>query len=223
MKWTLLRNAFLPAFILIATTFMNDVQAGDVIDGVPAETPDIQLSGNFVHGSDGRTIDIVGDTSWSGSGTGRAKGNSYRIDMDVVLTEFEFWLIFTDTQLLTYHVFVCPDEFGTYNEVYRNSIVVSGYGADWYSSGSVSIAMDTGFHYIIIVSWDGDMTYFYDIGDSQATSFGSHTHAYASGYDPLSSSFSSLSNDQAIYHQRLTTVENTGLERSTWGSIKSVF
>lgn len=198
------------------------MQAMDLVDGFPAVIDNCDPAGTVIHGSDGRTVDIVGGASLSGSSTGRAKGNAYRIDMDITLTEAEFWLDFSDSQILTYYVFVCPSEFGTYSEVYRNSETVVGSGAGWYSSGPVSIDMDFGNHYIVIVSWDGNMTYYYDRGDSLSTSFGAYVHGYASGYDPLPASFESTSNDQAIYYQRLNTIENTALDRTTWGAIKAV-
>lgn len=221
MNKALLSVSFVLFLILPAAGLLNDIQAMDVADGLPAVIENCDLNGTVIHGSDGRTIDIVGDTSHSSSGFGRAKGNSYQVDMEVTLNEAEFWLDFNGSQTLTYYVFVCPDEFGTYNEVFRNSETVNGTGAGWYSSGSVSIDLSAGNHYIIIVSWDGEVTYFFDTGDSQTTSFGSYTHGYATGYDPLPSSFESLSNDTAIYHQRLTTVEITALDMSTWGAIKA--
>ena len=201
--------------------FILPAQAMDVVDGHLEVIESFGHSGKIIEGSDGRTIDIVGDVSYSANNTGVAKGNSYRIDIDVVLNEAEFWLDFSDSQILTYYVFDCPTEFGTYSEVYRDSEEVTGSGAGWYSSGALSIDMYTGTHYIIIVSWDGNMTYFFGVGESQDTSFGAHTHGYASGSDPLPSSFESTSNDQAIYHQRLTTVEIGALEMSTWGAIKA--
>ncbi|OPL18373.1 MAG: hypothetical protein AVO35_05880 [Candidatus Aegiribacteria sp. MLS_C] len=171
---------------------------------------------------DAMAVDIVGDTSNSSSATGRAKGNSYQVDMAVTLEEMEFWLSFTTTQTITTYVFECPQEFGTYTEVYRASESVVGTGPGWYSSGPVSIDLESGYHYIIAVSWDGTLTYYYDTGDSQAVSFGYHTHGYALGYDPLPSSFESTSNDQAIYHQRLTT-SSLSLSPDTWAGIKTVF
>lgn len=222
MNKTLFSFGFVLFLILPSAGLFNSMQAMDIVDGLPAIVNSSDPSCTVIHGSDGRTIDIVGGTSFSGSSTGRAKGNSYRIDMNVTLTEAEFWLNFNDSQTLTYYVFVCPDEFGTYDEVYRNSELVSGTGAGWYSSGPVSIDMDAVNHYIIIVSWNGNMTYYYDIGDSLSTSFGAYVHGYALGSDPLPASFESTSNDTAIYYQRLTTVENTALEMFTWGAIKAV-
>lgn len=194
--------------------------SGATLDGVPAAGEYGNQPGNFFTAADGSTVDIVGDTSNSSSATGRAKGNSYQVDTGVILEEMEFWLNFTSTQTLTYYVFVCPEEFGTYTEVYRDSETVTGSGAGWYSSGPVSVQMDAGYHYIIAVSWNGTLAYYYGIGDLQEVSFGYHTHGYAAGYDPLPSSFESTSNDQAIYHQRLTT-GTLALQKSTWGGIKA--
>ncbi|MCD4700648.1 MAG: hypothetical protein K8S24_02205 [Candidatus Aegiribacteria sp.] len=222
MKDILLPAGLAMFLILPATGFLSDSHAMSIVDGSPAIIQSMDLPANTIPGSDGRTIDIVGSSSNSGSGAGRAKGNSYEVNIDIVLDEAEFWLNFSNTMMLTYYVFTCPDEFGTYTEVYRNSESVTGTGAGWYSSGPVSVDLDAGSHYIIAVSWDGTLTYYFDTGESQATSFGSYTHGYASGSDPLPASFNSLSNDQAIYHQRLTTTEITMLDNTTWGAIKAL-
>lgn len=205
---------------LIMVFVLGGSVSGATLDGVRGSGEYGNPPCSFFTAAGGSTVDVVGDTSNSGSATGRAKGNSYQVDTSVVLEEMEFWLNFTSTQTLTYYVFVCPQEFGTYTEVYRESETVTGSGADWYSSGPVSITMDAGNHYIIAVSWNGTLSYCYGVGDSQEVSFGYHTHGYAIGYDPLPASFESTNNDQAIYHQRLTTAA-VALQRSTWGSIKA--
>jgi hypothetical protein len=210
--------AFLFAFPVVGFSHQT------LVDGSLADIPIGELPGNTSPGPDGvDVVDIVGDTSNQATGTGRAKGDSYRVDNSVVLNEAEFWLNFTSTQTLVYYVFESPVEFGTYTEVYRDSEVVAGTGAGWYSSGPISVAMTAGNHYIIAVSWDGTLTYYFGVGDSQPTSFGAHTHGYATGLHPLPAQFSSTSNDQAIYHQRLTTDAATPVETLTWGGIKSLY
>lgn len=222
MSSSLVRAWAVVALIASFTAAAGESNSAATADGRP-------LSGDFIWSEQaaatwayGRTEDIVGDTSNSGTASGRAKGNSYQVDIDVLLEEMEFWLNFSTTQTLTYYVFHCPDEFGTYTEVFRESGSVSGTGPGWYSSGPVAIDLSAGSHYIIAVSWDGSLTYYYGTGDSQAVSFGYHTHGYATGYDPLPASFQSMSNDQAIYHQRLST-STTALEHSTWAGIKVSF
>jgi hypothetical protein len=193
------------------------------LDGIPFITRPIDHPAVTSMGEDGRIIDIVGDTSNTSSASGRAKGNAYRVDIDTRLDEAEFYLNFTDTQTLIYYVFESPVEFGTYSEIYRDTEVVNGLGTAWYSTGTVNVQLSAGYYYIIAVSWDGYMTYYYGTGDSQATSFGSQVHGYAVGYNPLPSSFNSTVNDQAIYHQRLMSTVVTPVENSSWGSIKALY
>ncbi|MBN1297847.1 dockerin type I repeat-containing protein [bacterium] len=155
-----------------------------------------------------RVSDVVGGMEHPASGTAKAKGNAYRIDTAVTLDTAEFYLDFSDTQTLQYYVYESTVEFGTYNQIFTFSESVSGIGANWYSSGPIGIDLQAGMHYIVAVSWSGTTAYYYNSGDSQATSFGAHVHGYAVGIHPLPASFSSTSNDQAIYYQRITT--NTG-------------
>ncbi len=224
MKVTWLRSILalsliVPACFLFTT---SRAQAEIALDGIFANIEFVDLPAYTVW-EGGRPIDIVGSTASSSSGTGRAKGNAYRVDINVVLNEVEFWLNFTSTQTLTYYVFDSPVEFGTYTEVYRDSETVTGFGAGWYSSGPLCIPLSAGQYYIIAVSWNGTLTYYYGSGDTQATSFGAHVHGYATGYDPLPASFQSTVNDQAIYHQRITTGGASPIDESTWGAIKSLF
>lgn len=221
MKPTLLLTVFAFLFLVSAVGLADPVEV--MVDGSPFITESADLPAQTEQGADGRTIDIVGDTTNSSSGDGLAKGNAYRVDINVTLDEAEFWLNFSNTQVLTYYVFVSPVEFGTYTEVYRDTEMVSGTGAGWYSTGGISVPLSAGNHYIIAVSWDGFMTYYYGTGDSQATSFGAFVHGYAIGSNPLPSSFQSTVNDYAIYHQRLTTTYTTAVEESTWGGIKTLY
>jgi hypothetical protein len=194
-----------------------------MVDGSSAMVDPIDLPANTGQDTEGRTVDVVGDNSNSNSAASLAKGNSYRIDTSVTLDEAEFRLSFTGTQTLTYYVFVCPTEFGTYTEVYRDSEVVSGMGTGWYSSGTIAVPLNAGSHYIIAVSWNGFLTYYYDTGDTQDTSFGAYVHGYATGADPLPASFDSSVNDQAIYYQRLNTTTFSPVEDVTWGGIKALY
>ena len=168
-------------------------------------------------------VDIVGGSDNGNVGSGLAKGGSYQIDTSVLLEEMEFYIGFSDTQILTCYVFECPTEFGTYTEVYRNSETVTGTGTHWYSSGPIAVTLYEGTHYIIIISWSGTVGYYWNTGDSQSTSFGAYTHGYATGTHPLPSSFGSTSNDQAIYHQRITTNPVSSLDRNTWAHIKTLY
>ncbi len=221
MQKLLFSIGFILLLILSIDGTLNEVHATVFLDGHPVEIESCESTSSTIQMTDSIYIDVVGDTSDSSSNSGGAKGNSYWATIEVELTEAEFWLDFSDTQTLTYYVFDCPDEFGTYNEVYRASESVTGVGAGWYSSGPLSITLGVDMHYIIAVSWTGSMTYYYGSNDTVPTSFGFYTHGYAIGYDPLPASFESLTNDQATYYQRLTTDHPTALQMTTWGAIKA--
>lgn len=224
MKTILLRSLLALLLAIPAVGLMPSGARADLVelDGSPVVLQPLDWPAN-TSSEGGRTVDIVGDASNTATATGRAKGNAYRVDVEVVLTQAEFWLNFSGTQTLTYYVFDSPIEFGNYTEVYRDSQSVTGTGAAWYSTGPICIPLTAGRHYIIIVSWSGTLTYYYGTGDTQPTSFGAYVHGHATGYDPLPSSFPSTSNDQAIYYQRLTTGGASPAERSTWGDVKSLF
>jgi hypothetical protein len=152
-----------------------------------------------------QTIDVVGGASNLANTSSVAKGNSYEITTSVTLTKAEFELDFTGPQTLTFTVHSGPVEFGTYTQIYQSSAIVSGAGNTWYSSPALNVPLVAGLHYIVAVSWDGNMNYFFDVADTVPVSFGSYTHGYAVGANPLPSQFDSLVNDGAVYFQRLTT------------------
>ncbi len=227
MKMVLLRSLCAP---LLAIPVIGPVlsPAGAVLveadlDGLPTLMELVNLPARTMAGEGGRPVDVVGGTSSSSVGTGRAKGNAYRADISVFLNKAEFWLDFTSMQTLSYYVFVSPVEFGTYTEIHRHSESVTGSGAAWYSTGPIYVPLNAGYYYIIAVSWSGTLRYYFSSGDSQATSFGAHVHGHASGYHPLPTTIQSSANDQAIYYQQLTTTGVSPAERSTWGAIKALY
>lgn len=178
---------------------------GELMTVLPEVNPQSSTINGASTAGTGRAVDIVGGTNNSSTKTGLAKGNSYRVDIDVTLTEAEFWLNFSTLQTLNFYVYESPVEFGTYNQIFTSTKNVTGTGAGWYSSDSISVALNAGNHYIIAVSFSGTTTYYYNTGDSELTSFGSYVHGYATGTHPLPPTITSMVNDQAIYHQRLTT------------------
>ena len=152
-----------------------------------------------------QTIDLVGSNANAPSGAARAKGNAYSVSTSVTLDQAEFELNFTTQQTLRFTVHESATEMGTYTEVFSSSALVTGVGQGYYSSGPINVPLNASTFYIIAVSWSGTLTYYYGTGNSQPVSFGAHEHGHATGTHPLPISFSSNSNDVAIYSQRLTT------------------
>ena len=150
-------------------------------------------------------VELVGIDSSFASGLARARGNAFRIDTATGLIEAEFYLQFSDVQTLSFYVYHSPIEVGVYTQVFTTSAVVTGSGIGWYSSGLINYRLEVGNYYIIAVSWDGTVGYFFGLGDSQVTSFGEQVHGYADNTQPLPATFFSGGLDEVIYYQRLTT------------------
>ena len=93
MKPTLLLTVLAFLFAVSAVGLADPLEV--MIDGSPAMTEPADLPANTEQGADGRTIDVVGDASNSASDYGLAKGNAYRVDVNITLDEAEFWLDFT--------------------------------------------------------------------------------------------------------------------------------
>ncbi len=197
--------------------------AAAVTDGRPGEARGPLPAGQPPAPDGIQALDTVGNTSNSNSDRARAKGNAYRVDADRVLIEQQFYLNFTGTQTLCFYVYESPVEFGTYQQIQESSHAASGQGAAWYSSGPISVPLDAGKYYIVAVSWDDLLRYYYGEGNSQPVSFGAQVHGYAVGSHPLGPTLSSRSNDYAIYHQRLLTIpEPASLSLLALGALASL-
>jgi hypothetical protein len=152
-----------------------------------------------------QTVDVVGTSASRSQRTALAKGNSFRVDTTVVLDSFEMWFDFSGAQTVEFYIYRCPTEGGTYTQLLRTSVPLTGNGPGWYSSGALQFPLICGGHYVLATSWPGTLAYYFGTGNSQPVSFGEHTFAYALGTHPLPASFTTTSNDQAIYHMRLLT------------------
>jgi hypothetical protein len=217
------RRLLSPLVLLFSLFLAAGANANTFVDGVSVPGGTGRDYDTNIGVGLGGTVDVVGGTDNTASGFGLAKGNSYEVTTSAALNEAEFWLNFTGSETLNYYVYQCPTEFGLYTMIYSDSETVFGLGPAWYSSGPISVQLTSGQHYIIAVSWSGGMTYYYNVGDSQAVSFGTMTHGYATGSHPLPGSFNSNVNDQAIYYQRLTTNAPVSVESESWASVKDLY
>ncbi len=142
---------------------------------------------------------------WPGWWT--AKGNALRVDADRVLIEQAFRLRFSGTVSVGFSVYQSPVEFGTYQRVQSNTVaLVGGPDAGWYSSGPIDVPLQAGSFYILAVSFPQPLTYFYNVQPDEPVSFGAQVHGFATGLDPLGETIDSLSDDLAVYHQRINTI-----------------
>lgn len=156
---------------------------------------------------DAGVIDVVGGMANVGDDTFRARGNVFRVDTGTVLLEHEFLLTFIGTKPIDYYVFQSPVEFGTYEQIHRTTVSQNGVGTAWYSSGPMDVELVADNYYIIAISASGDeFAYFYETDISEPVSFGAQVHGFTLAVHPLDVTTTSTSDEQVIYHQRLTTI-----------------
>lgn len=157
-------------------------------------------------------IDEIGSTQLSGNTTPSSpfhgKGNLFRVDQSVTLTEQAFYLHFTDSKTMTFCVYesVSGSQMGDCIQIQSKQVAMTGSGSTWYSSGPVNVPLQAGHYYIIAYSLPGSFTSYWTGGlDSVTVSFGEQLSGISNIVDPAPTSLSISSDNKAIYYQRLTT------------------
>lgn len=150
-------------------------------------------------------VETVGAEAEKARGEGLVKANVFRVDRATTLVEAAVRLGFDGRQELGFGVYAAADAEGPYMLVARSTRVVEGRGVDWYASGPLVAPLEAGAHCVVAVSFSGRATYFFEVGESQTTSFGEQVRALAGGRHPLPQMLPGGVDDLAIYHQRLVT------------------
>ncbi len=157
-------------------------------------------------------IDQIGSTDSSTptnpSSPFHGKGNLFRVDQNVTLTEQAFYLHFTDSKTMTFCVYesVSGSQMGDYTQIQSKQVAMTGSGSTWYSSGPIGVPLQAGHYYIIAYSMPGSFTSYWTGGvDSLTVSFGEQLSGISNIVDPAPTSLSISSDNKAIYYQRLTT------------------
>ena len=183
------------------------------VDGRFVDRPDSDLQTLADRTGNGDTwIYEVGGISGRRALAGQARGNVYRIFEPAELLEWDVWLDFVDQQDLTFSVHVADADLGSYSSIFSRSTTVQGRGADWYSSGELALSLESGRHYLVAVSWNGELTYGYGLG-RQETLFAELTHGHVD-FDPILPDVESEVSDLAIYRQRLITSHDIMIDGS---------
>ncbi len=187
------------------------------VDGRFVERPDSNLKTLADRTGDGdKWIYEVGSITGKQTLAGQARGNVYRIFQDAELLEWDVWLDFVDQQDLTFSVHVADADLGSYASVFSRSTTVQGRGPGWYGSGELGLSLEAGRHYLVAVSWNGELVYGYGLG-RQETLFAELTHGHVD-FDPILPDVESEVPDRAIYRQRLITAHEVLIDGSRWPS-----
>ncbi len=95
-----------------------------------------------------------------GPGGLRDRGNIFEATEDTVISEIRVWLNFASTTDLYFIVYEGNAVTGSYNKIFENWVDGVGPGAQWYSSGSISVQTEAGKFYYVGASWNGSANYY---------------------------------------------------------------
>ena len=157
-------------------------------------------------------VDAVGAAEAPFSGTNRLRANVYAVEQTTTLMLIEQYLNIATSGALKFFVYESVNGYaGPYTLIKQVTIASSGTGEQYYGSGSLSVRLEEGRHYIIGAAWTQSCTYYRSNVFSQwPTAFGHLVKGYSNTYTGTLSSPITPNLQDAIWHQRLTTVRIEG-------------
>jgi hypothetical protein len=162
--------------------------------------------------------DTIGTSAASYTGGDRLKGNYFSCTSSRTLTEISTYMAFTGGIDITYAVYYASSQTGTYSLLSQTTVnqYSSAGTAGWYSSGTVSISLTSGYYYFIgiffgttdDVSYPNPTYYYATALNTTQPIFGAHLGGGESNpagtYTSLPSTVTSIDNAYGYYMQ-LTT------------------
>ncbi len=184
-------------------TSQAEFQSDTLIDTTAAISGDVVLIGG--------SVDTVGSTTDPFDMYTDSFFNGFLVTTETTLTQIEIYLGISTSIPIEFVVYEGGPLFtDTYNRIHSSTLASSGTGTKFYSSGSVSIHLKAGTHYMIGAVLNGSATEYCDEIDSSPT-FADHTGwGYYYGF-PSPSILSDISEDPSItFYHRYTTTQTPG-------------
>lgn len=171
---------------------LGGVVAGPGTPGVPSPPPSIR-------------VDKIGFRALNASGPFPGKGNTWRLDDDVLLRGVEARLQLNGSATIDLDVYVGQTEFSDYRRVLHRSQVFqgTGNGVGWYGFHDLALALDGGTYALIVFSSPDAPVHQFTIASNEPRGFGTYVHGYATGPYPMPSAVNNSVNDAASYLRRV--------------------
>ncbi|HEX2949918.1 MAG TPA: hypothetical protein VHV83_10200 [Armatimonadota bacterium] len=167
------------------------------------------------------SIDSVGGTNSTGTGSGYCRGNLYSCTTSSTLYQIEQYLSPSVSTELSFFVYESTSLTGTYTKIMEKIVPSSGTGVRWYTSGQISVPLVAGRYYVIGVGYQNSVVYYYRSGGHPTTvAFGTSENGYSAINYPPQTSISKPSSTNA-YYQRLTTYPSTVENATDLADLKS--
>jgi subtilisin family serine protease len=147
----------------------------------------------------------VGTTTTSSTSSGLVRGNRYFATRRTTLKEIKsYHVIGTSTQMI-FAVYESTTPTGVFTRIYNGSPITTGTGTGFFSSGPISVQLDSGKYYLIGAGWQGSITYYYSTSATTPVGFGSALSGFTSSYPPPTSITVSSTTTTFYYGSVVTT------------------
>lgn len=164
------------------------------------------------------TPDIVGDVANPRDNHEYHRLNAFACTDSRILMQIEVYLGISESTELQFLAYESESAAGPYSRVHSSTVVSSGTGTQFYSSGSIYVPLQAGNYYLIGAAWLGTARAYYTQTHPEAVAFGASVAGYAGSGYPAPETIDDT-NSSSCYHQRLSTAESVGYAAS--GSIVS--
>ncbi len=147
----------------------------------------------------------IGTNASTFNGSSLTRGNRYFASRRTTLKEIKSYHVINTSTQMQFAVYESTTPTGVFNRIFNSAAITTGTGTGFFSSGPISVQLDSGKYYLIGASWQGTVTYYNSTSSPTPVGFGSALSGFtASGYPPPAS-ITISSTTTAFYYGAVVT------------------
>ncbi len=147
----------------------------------------------------------IGTNTSTFTGSALMRGNRFFAARRTTLKEIKSYHVISTSTQMQFAVYESTTPTGVFNRIFNSTPVTTGTGTGFFSSGPISVQLDSGKYYLIGASWQGSVTYYNSTSSPTPVGFGSALSGFtASGYPPPAS-ITISSTTTAFYYGAVVT------------------
>ena len=148
-------------------------------------------------------VDKIGERDFTASGPFPGKGNTWRIDQDVLLRGVEARMRVVGDATIDLDVYIGASEFSEYRRVLHRSQAFQGTGIGWFGFHDLHLALEAGTYALFTFSSPDAPVHQFHIAWDEPRGFATYVHGFATGPYPMPNAVDNSVNDAACYQRRV--------------------
>lgn len=200
-----------PTVSVNPTSFTLSLQQGDSVTRTLRISNTGPVSSQLAYrlsingGVGGLLEERIGASASTFSGSNLVRGNRYFAARRTTLKEIKSYHVINTSTQMQFAVYESTTPTGVFSRIFNSAPVATGTGTGFFSSGPISVPLDSGKYYLIGASWQGTVTYYNSSSTPTPVGFGSALSGFtASGYPPPAS-ITISSTTTAFYYGAVVT------------------